>query len=242
MRTLGIETSGVVGSVALVEDGRVLAWASHSAPNRHAEETLHLIEKILQEAGWEKNSLDRIVVGVGPGSFTGVRVGLSLGMGLSLGWGVPALGVSSLLALSQTHLLEEGGGVQGSQGRGDAEQVEAPLRVVLRDARRDEYFFAIYDAQNQAVVQPCAIPRATAAKQVREQVGERAFILLGESVEGLPAPALPQLRDPDARLLALLSEDAKPEDHPLVPEYIRGPGATKPSLPPSPLEEERTSG
>src|SRR5690606_3316847 len=105
MRIVALETSSTRGSVALLEgtsprDARVVASRRHDVPNEHAERLLGLLEEALAEADWEKSSLARIAVGVGPGSFTGVRVGLSIAQGLMLGLGIDGVGVGSLRAIA----------------------------------------------------------------------------------------------------------------------------------------------
>src|SRR5687767_3343290 len=101
MRILGIESSSRRGSVALVENGVVLVSAAQERPNANAEALLPLIEQLLAEVGWSKNSLDRVGVGVGPGAFTGIRIGIALAQGIGLGLGRPVFGVGSLQAMAR---------------------------------------------------------------------------------------------------------------------------------------------
>jgi len=90
-RTLVIETATAACSVALVEDGRVIA-ARHEVVGRgHAERLVPMIAE-LPDGG----RADAVLVDVGPGSFTGIRVGIAAARGLGLGWGVPVHGYSSL--------------------------------------------------------------------------------------------------------------------------------------------------
>ncbi|MEO5493803.1 MAG: tRNA (adenosine(37)-N6)-threonylcarbamoyltransferase complex dimerization subunit type 1 TsaB [Sphingomonas sp.] len=90
-RTLVIETATAACSVALIEGGRVVA-ATHEVVGRgHAERLVPMIAE-LPEGG----RADAILVDVGPGSFTGIRVGVAAARGLGLGWGVPVMGYSSL--------------------------------------------------------------------------------------------------------------------------------------------------
>ncbi|HET7540536.1 MAG TPA: tRNA (adenosine(37)-N6)-threonylcarbamoyltransferase complex dimerization subunit type 1 TsaB, partial [Polyangiaceae bacterium] len=97
MRIVGIESSSRRGSVALLEGERLVASAEHEQPNNHAERLLPLFEQLLAETGWPKSSLDRLGVGIGPGSFTGLRAGIALAEGLSVGLDRPLWGVGSLL-------------------------------------------------------------------------------------------------------------------------------------------------
>src|SRR5690606_33648731 len=87
LRVLGIETSGLSGSVALAEGGKIVAHRVHSGENQHAEKIFGLIEEALEEAGWERASLGRVAVSRGPGAFTALRIGMAVADGLSLGFG-----------------------------------------------------------------------------------------------------------------------------------------------------------
>ncbi|MES3081352.1 tRNA (adenosine(37)-N6)-threonylcarbamoyltransferase complex dimerization subunit type 1 TsaB [Sphingomonas faeni] len=91
MRTLVIETSTTACSVALIEDGAIIAHAHEVVGRGHAERLIPMIAE-LPEGG----RADRIIVDCGPGSFTGVRVGIAAARGLALGWGAEIAGFSSL--------------------------------------------------------------------------------------------------------------------------------------------------
>lgn len=223
MRVLGIETSCQRGSVALVEGDQVVATAHHEEPNRHGERLLPLIEELLAASGWRRKDLERIAVGVGPGSFTGLRVGLALATGLSLGLRVPAVGVGSLRALAAGH-----------------DAADPRLRVVVRDARRSEFFVAAYSAEGVELQAPEAVPQALAPDLVRRLAGERPFVVLGTTLEGLPCAESELTRTPDARVVARLAGSLDPALHPALPQYVRGPNAVRPQLPPSPLALPRT--
>jgi tRNA threonylcarbamoyladenosine biosynthesis protein TsaB len=86
--------------VAVTLDGKVLGALFHEELNAHAERVLGLIEELLASAGWTRGSLDRVAVGVGPGSFTGLRVGIALAQGIALGLARPLIGVGSLRAMA----------------------------------------------------------------------------------------------------------------------------------------------
>jgi tRNA threonylcarbamoyladenosine biosynthesis protein TsaB len=109
MRILGLDTSISVASVAVSEDGRIVAedfsprqgTAERSvAKSNHAEIILPLIDSVLQRAGVGLSEVTGIAVSIGPGSFTGVRIGLSTVKGLAYGTGVPAAGISTLQAIA----------------------------------------------------------------------------------------------------------------------------------------------
>src|SRR5690606_27013015 len=101
MRVLALDTSGQQGTAAIVSEGRPLAEVSFLAGHAQAEKMFPMLDALFALAGLEKHEIDLLAVGVGPGGFTSVRVGLSTVKGLSLARGVPVVGVPSLLALSR---------------------------------------------------------------------------------------------------------------------------------------------
>jgi tRNA threonylcarbamoyladenosine biosynthesis protein TsaB len=223
LRVLGIETSSVRGSVALVEGHRAIASASHDVANAHDAFLQPLIERLLAEAGWSPRQLDRIAVGIGPGSFTGLRVGIAFAHGLSEGLQIPLVGVSSLQAMA--------GGVSEQERR---------LRVPLLDARRGEFFVAAY-APDGGELLPAQIARDAGA--VEQLVAElpAAVLLLGVAWDPLSSK-LPHQRDeqtdlPHARWVAQIATQREPSDVPR-PLYLRPPVASVPQLEPSPLSAE----
>lgn len=227
MRILALETSSLRGSVALVEgtsieDARVRGFACHTEPNRHAERIWSLVEQAFAEAGWTKGDIERVAVGVGPGAFTGIRVGLSLAQGLMLGLGVSGVGVGSLRALSV--------GLPAEDPR---------LRVILRDARRDEFFLAAYEPNGRQVVAPYAIAQERAVDVVREKFGKQDYVVLGAEIDGLPCVVGEGTTEPDARGVGRLGTDLDPNVDLVEPQYVRGPNVVKPNLPVSPLARPR---
>ena len=111
MKILGIDTATATASVALVEDGKLLfdeVWPSHalykapSATDRanHAETLLPLVDTLLKKADLSLSQLSALALSIGPGSFTGLRIGLSTVKGLAYGWQIPVVGVPTLLAVA----------------------------------------------------------------------------------------------------------------------------------------------
>jgi tRNA threonylcarbamoyladenosine biosynthesis protein TsaB len=99
MRILGIDTATSTASVALVENGAIIADEMHLQPKAgHAEIILTLVEAVCAKARASLSDIDGIAVSIGPGSFTGLRIGLSTVKGLAYGGRVPVVGVSTLLA------------------------------------------------------------------------------------------------------------------------------------------------
>lgn len=222
MRILGIESSSRRGSVALLEDERVVATLEHEQPNSHAERLLPLLEQLLAEAGWPKSSLDRLGVGVGPGSFTGLRAGIALAEGLSVGLDRPLWGVGSLLAMARGALSEHSG----------------PCCALL-DARRSELFAAVYDPELRELCAPRALPiqdlsSFLATFEVMTVVGEVARTL----PHGRTLATGGTVELPHARWVAALALELSEASCPPEPQYVRGIGATLPTLPRSPINSQ----
>ncbi|HSH12869.1 MAG TPA: tRNA (adenosine(37)-N6)-threonylcarbamoyltransferase complex dimerization subunit type 1 TsaB [Desulfurivibrionaceae bacterium] len=126
-RLLAIECATMCGSVAMISGGHCLAEYSLDVPGTHSQRLLKQLERIREDVGVEWRELDGLAVSLGPGSFTGLRIGLSVAKGLALGIGLPLLGVSTLDGL--------------------AHQVVAPPGTkvcALLDARKQEVYAAHY--------------------------------------------------------------------------------------------------
>jgi tRNA threonylcarbamoyladenosine biosynthesis protein TsaB len=217
VRILGIETSTTQASVALLEGGKVVLERSSARPKQSAERLLPLIAELLGEAGWERSSLDRLAVSVGPGSFTGLRVGIACAQGLSLGLGVPLVGVGSLRAMARAVPDDLPG-----------------VRCAVLDARRGEVFVAAYATGPRAaeVLPPVALPTASALEGLAVQLqGPVTWIGSGLALLGTtPACTLPGTLEPSAAAVGLLAEKLDPATNPALPVYIRDAGATLPDL------------
>ena len=101
MRILGFDTSSLVTAIAVTDGDRVLAHDDRSSEQRHAEVLLPRIEAALASAQVGLSAIELIAVGIGPGSFTGLRVGLATAKGLALATKIPLCGVSSLRVLAR---------------------------------------------------------------------------------------------------------------------------------------------
>ncbi|MCC7343489.1 MAG: tRNA (adenosine(37)-N6)-threonylcarbamoyltransferase complex dimerization subunit type 1 TsaB [Deltaproteobacteria bacterium] len=108
MRILALDTSGLSQSVALLEDERCLRENFEARPPSHSETLIASIQNALDALGWRLADLDLLAVSAGPGSFTGLRIGISTIKGLARALGKPVVGVSTLLALVRPRLAAGG--------------------------------------------------------------------------------------------------------------------------------------
>lgn len=137
MKVLAIDTSNQPLLVALSEDGQLVNSFSTNKPKNHSVDLLPAIQNLLKEAAWSLQDVNQIVVAKGPGSFTGLRIGLTVGKVLADTLDKPLLAVSSLKALARQVQLQAG-----------------PKTVVLAlfDARNDNVFAGAY-LGNQVVLE-----------------------------------------------------------------------------------------
>ena len=131
MKVLGLDTSTTTASIAVLDGDRVLATATRNT-HRRTSDVLVAVDEACRTAGVTAHELDAIAVGAGPGSFTGLRIGMATGKGIAFAAGRPLWAVSSLAALA----------------------LEAPgdgVIVAVLDARKGEIFAGTFDKRGAAV-------------------------------------------------------------------------------------------
>jgi tRNA threonylcarbamoyladenosine biosynthesis protein TsaB len=219
MRLLALDTSTEACSVALLTEHGLLA-ESVEIGRGHAQEILGMVDRILAQGGVTLAGLSGIAAGIGPGSFTGVRVSVAVAQGLAFGAGLPVVPVSSLEALALD-----------AMGRG-AERVLACL-----DARMGEVYWGCFVAEAVGLLRASAPPAVGPPASVRlpEATGPASYQGIGRGfavypeLSGLPSVrvdpadsrALPQARDM-ARLGAVRLEAGGGIDPQfLEPLYVR---------------------
>ena len=142
---LHIETSTDVCSVALTTESQVLDHRENYEGQTHATLLSQYVKEMLDYARSREMKLDAIAVSIGPGSYTGLRIGLSEAKGLAFGLGVPLIGINTLKLMTVStmfnHFIED----------------EKVLFVPMIDARRMEVYTAAYTSALQAVVEPQAM-------------------------------------------------------------------------------------
>jgi len=178
MTVLAIETATAVCGVALIADGTLRGEEFLEARNIHAERILGMIDTTLRRAGLEARELDGVAVSVGPGSFTGLRIGLSVAKGLVFGLKIGLAAVPTLEALAW-RLAE-------------AEHDDAtPYILAALDARRDEVYCQLFRRSEEAVL-ACGEPQDLPAAGVVALLEGRRAILTGDGAEKV-ARALPDV-------------------------------------------------
>ncbi len=147
---LCIETATSVCSVALTEDSRVVAYKETQIKNSHAEVLTVFIRDLFEENGYSLSNLNAVVVSKGPGSYTGLRIGVSTAKGLSYALNIPLIAIPTLQSMAW--------GVAHNFMLTDSKPV---LFCPMIDARRMEVYSAIYDSAVEQV-------RETRAEILRE--------------------------------------------------------------------------
>jgi len=137
---LNIDTAINSASVCLSKEAKSLQFALNSDQKDHASWLHPAIQTVIAEAGMQTKDLEAIAVTIGPGSYTGLRVGLSAAKGLCFALNIPLISINTLELMAHTVKNEE-----------------ADFFCPLIDARRMEVFMAVYNKNMEAVIKPCAM-------------------------------------------------------------------------------------
>lgn len=216
MIVLALDTCLDACSLAVLDGATVRAQASHPMGRGHQEAIAPLAQTVMAQAGLTFSQLERIGVTIGPGSFTGLRVGLAFAKGLGAALAIPVVGVGTLAAL--------------------AEPLGPGLVFAVIDARRGQVYLQAF-SDGRPLMAPDALEVATAAARVAELSGGRDAVLAGSGAV-LLADLMPAARvveapacDPAAvaRLAAAQTNPAPPR-----PLYLRAPDARLPGGAPGP--------
>ncbi|MGV3578176.1 tRNA (adenosine(37)-N6)-threonylcarbamoyltransferase complex dimerization subunit type 1 TsaB [Brevundimonas sp.] len=205
MRVLVIDTALDACTAAVFEDGRALGVRTELMARGHSERLGGFVRDAVAQAGCGFEALDRIGVTVGPGSFTGLRVGLAFAQGLGAALDLPVVGISTLEALARS----------ADDGQG------ATAAVI--DARRGQVYLQTFrDGVSVEEAEARSIEDATA------KLADGGWRITGSGaalVGGAPEAAT----TPDPAALAALTAAHDPATHPPTPLYLRAPDATPPT-------------
>ncbi len=211
MRVLAIDTALEACAAAVVdtEGGATLAEESRPMTRGHAETLMPLVARVMDAAKVDFSALDRIAVTVGPGSFTGLRVGIAAARGIALASGKPAVGVSTLAALAAPHTA-----------RGERRTVVAAI-----DARHEQVYVHVFGPGARSL----GLPHLTLVGEAVRAAPPGPALLVGSGAELLaaqwpsaqPAPAVDPRRAPDITWVARLASLADPARALPKPLYLR---------------------
>jgi tRNA threonylcarbamoyladenosine biosynthesis protein TsaB len=216
MRVLAIDTALAACSVAVLDTERGAILASESRPmlRGHAEALMPLLERVVTEAEMALTDLDRIAVTTGPGSFTGLRVGIAAARGIALATGRPAVGLSTLAAYAAPHMANDN---------------TLPI-VAAIDARHAQVYLQVFAPGGRTFT----APRLASLREAAEAAGQAPACIVGSAAgsvaAALSAAAQPAVRvderpAPDVCWVARMGAVAAEGQAPPKPQYLRAPDA-----------------
>ncbi len=227
MRVLAIDTAlPAVSACVLDEDSaEPLASETLAMERGHAEALLPLIDRVIGKAEGGFSAIDRVAVTVGPGSFTGIRIGLAAGHAIALARGIEIVGVSTLAALAAPRILTPFEGV-----------VAAAI-----DARHGQVYISAYGPDGRTVLTPRRVGPHEALRALGdgplELIGSGAPLLLKEArASGVSATIVSEAPAPEIAFVARLGFAATPESAPARPLYLKPPDAKPLERPAAPAQ------
>jgi len=217
MRILAIDTALGACSACVLDssDPAPLAIEQTAMERGHAEALMPMIERVMAKVEGGFSSLDRVAVTIGPGSYTGLRVGISAARAIALAAGIPAIGISTLAASAAPFIGREGGRV-----------VAAAV-----DAKHGQVWFQAMNAQGKQLVSVRQVNHRDAARAIGagpvSLVGSAALAVANEAwAIGLDALVVDDAKAPDVTWVARLGMIADPESAPPRPLYLKAPETT----------------
>lgn len=207
MIVLALDTAGVDCAAAVYDSGSesVMGEVTETIGRGHAEHLMGVVDRALAQAGLALSAIERIVVTVGPGSFTGIRIGVAAARGFALSLGIPAIGVTTLEVTAA------------------AARIANPGKAVLAaiDAKREEIYLQSFDADGH----PLDEPRAVTVDEARAIADAFDGIVTGTAVARLHGE--PPAERPDMFPITIVARlgAAKPVGEKPKPLYLRGPDA-----------------
>ena len=138
---LCIETGTDICSVGIVKDGELISLRESDSGRDHAKKVAVFVDELLTENDIDPQQIDAVAVGEGPGSYTGLRIGVSFAKGLCYGLGKPLIAVSSLASLATVAIEDYNAGII------DIENWDSALLCPMIDARRMEVYTQVFDSK-----------------------------------------------------------------------------------------------
>jgi len=222
MLILAIDTAldACAAAVLDTDAAKIIAQESQPMKRGHAEALMPLIARVMKDAGVAFTALDRIAVTKGPGSFTGLRVGLSAARGIALAAGKPVVGLTTLTAYAAPFV---------------GEKSEHPIISAI-DARHDHVYFQVVSGDGGSLIKPKVAPISEALDAAHfgapHLVGNAAKILADRWPSDAPPPFKVDMQPaPDIGWVAWLGAAVSPEMAPASPYYLRAPDAKPPKDP-----------
>lgn len=203
---LCIETGTDICSVGIARDGELLSLRESDEGRDHARKVGVFVDELLRETGVSPDELDAVAVGKGPGSYTGLRIGVSFAKGLCYGLRIPLVAVGSLDALTEVAREDYEAGII------DVDGWESARLCPMVDARRMEVYAQVFDAEGHALSEVAA--EVVDAGSFSAWRGDGPFVIFGNGAAKCAATldgAVMVNVAPSARGLARLAQKALDE-------------------------------
>lgn len=202
---LSIETGTDICSVALANDGELMALRESDEGRDHAKKVALFVDELLRETGVQPSDIDAIAVGKGPGSYTGLRIGVSFAKGMCYALGIPLIAIGSLDALTEVAREDFEAGILDVE-EGDWTQVKLCPMV---DARRMEVYAQVFDVEGKP--ESDVVAEVVTEDSFKEWRAKGKFVIFGNGAkkcaEVLP-DAIIESVVPSARGIVRLAEEA----------------------------------
>jgi len=216
MRVLALDTALDACAAAVLDTERRDLLASETQPmsRGHAEALMPMVARVMDAARLEFSDIDRIAVTIGPGSFTGVRVGIAAARGIALAARKPAIGLTTLAAFTAPHVAT---GFAGTV-------------VPVIDARHGQVYMQVFGPGGRAVIAPRLAAVREAVEQARSRApalitGSAADLVAAEWPAGDPPPTVVAASAPEIAWVARLGAAAQEDRASPKPLYLRAPDA-----------------
>lgn len=210
MKILAIDTADESHSIAILVDGKIIAERNNLNPSQQAEQLFSKISDIFSISNLSYKDLSAIAVNIGPGSFTGLRIGIAAARGIALASGLPVIGISRFDAIIY------------------ASEVKYPAAAII-DAKRNQFFFQFYNDENNKE-EPLLIDYDEAVSKIKRSsrisLAGKGLNLIKESLDITKGTDT----EPNAAIIGMLAAEKLKNKAPTeaaTPLYIRKPDAKK---------------